>query len=48
MEQRSSGRLELLKVKADLERELGRLVPERTASGPTLHRLAGLGGSPGH
>jgi hypothetical protein len=41
-------RLELLKVKADLERELGRLVLDCSDCGRTVHWVAGLGVSPGH
>ena len=41
-------RLELLNVKADLERELGRLVLPCTACGQRVHWVAGLGVSPGH
>src|ERR687891_1107999 len=41
-------RLELLNVKADLERELGLLVLHCTACGRTVHWVAGLSGSPGH
>jgi hypothetical protein len=41
-------RLELLKVKADLERELGQLVLDCTDRGRTVHWVAGLGVSPGH
>jgi hypothetical protein len=41
-------RLELLKAKADLERELGRLVLDCSDCGRTVHWVAGLGVSPGH
>jgi hypothetical protein len=41
-------RLELLKVKADLERDLGRLVLDCTDRGQTVHWVAGLGISIGH
>lgn len=41
-------RLELLKVKAALKRELGQLVLDCTACGQTIHWVAGLGVSPGH
>jgi hypothetical protein len=41
-------RLELLNVKADLERELGRLVLHCTACGIDVHWVSGLGVSPGH
>ena len=41
-------RLELLNVKADLERELGRLVLHCTACGRTVHWVPGLGVEPGH
>ena len=41
-------RLELLKVKADLERELGQLVLDCTDCGQTGHWVAGLGSTPGH
>jgi hypothetical protein len=41
-------RLELLKVKADLERELGRLVLDCSSCSQTVHWVAGLGVSPGH
>lgn len=41
-------RLELLNVKADLERELGRLVLHCSACGQPVHWVAGLGVSPGH
>jgi hypothetical protein len=40
-------RLELLKVKADLERELGQLVLDCSCCGQTVHWVAGLGVSPG-
>jgi hypothetical protein len=39
-------RLELLKVKADLERELGQLVLDCSCCGQTVHWVAGLGVSP--
>jgi hypothetical protein len=35
-------------VKADLERELGRLVLDCSACGRTVHWVAGLAASPGH
>ena len=35
-------RLELLKVKADLERELGQLVLDCSCCGQTVHWVAGL------
>lgn len=41
-------RLELLQVKADLERELGRLVLDCSDCGRTVHWVSGLGASPGH
>ena len=41
-------RLELLKVKADLERELGQLVLDCSRCGQTVHWVAGLGNSAGH
>ena len=41
-------RLELLKVKADLERELGRLVLDCSECGQTVHWVAGLGVESGH
>jgi hypothetical protein len=41
-------RLELLKVKADLERSLGELVLDCTDCGRTVHWVAGLGISAGH
>ncbi len=41
-------RQELLQVKADLERELGRLVLDCSACGRTVHWVAGLAASPGH
>lgn len=41
-------RLELLNVKADLERELGRLVLHCSACGQGVHWVAGLGVTPGH
>lgn len=41
-------RLELLTVKADLERELGRLVLDCSSCGHTVHWVAGLGVSSGH
>lgn len=41
-------RLELLNVKADLERELGRLVLDCTDCGRTVHWVAGLGIEVGH
>lgn len=40
-------RLELLNVKADLERELGQVVLDCSACGRTVHWIAGLGPSPG-
>ena len=40
--------LELLNVKADLERELGRLVLHCTACGLDVHCVAGLSAQPGH
>lgn len=41
-------RLELLKVKADIERELGQLVLDCSACGQTVHWVSGLGSAPGH
>jgi hypothetical protein len=41
-------RLELLNVKADLERELEQLVLDCPSCGRTVHWVAGLGVSPGH
>jgi hypothetical protein len=41
-------RLELLKVKADLERELETWVPNCTECGLDVHWVSGLGVSPGH
>jgi hypothetical protein len=41
-------RLELLQVKADLERELSRLVLDCSDCGQTVHWVSGLGASPGH
>jgi len=41
-------RLELLKVKADLERELGRLVLDCSRCGLDVHWVSGLRISPGH
>ena len=41
-------RQELLQVKADLERELGRLVLDCSACGRTVHWVSGLAASPGH
>lgn len=41
-------RLELLKVKADLERDLGRLVLDCSRCGQTVHWVAGMGVSSGH
>jgi hypothetical protein len=41
-------RLELLNVKADLERALGRLVLHCTACGRTVHWVSGVVVSPGH
>ncbi len=41
-------RLHLLKVKADLERDLGLLVLDCTRCGSRVHYVAGLGASPGH
>ena len=40
-------RLELLKVKADLERELGRLVLHCSDCARTVHWVAGIGVAPG-
>jgi hypothetical protein len=41
-------RLELLNVKADLERELGRLVLYCSNRGLDVHWVSGLSASPGH
>jgi hypothetical protein len=41
-------RLERLNVKADLERDLGRLVLHCTACGLDVHWVSGLGITPGH
>jgi hypothetical protein len=41
-------RQELLQVKADLERELGRLVLDCSTCGRTVHWVAGLAASPGY
>jgi hypothetical protein len=41
-------RLELLKVKADLERELETWVPNCTTCGLDVHWVSGLGVEPGH
>jgi hypothetical protein len=41
-------RLELLKVKADLERELADFVPNCKKCGLDVHWVSGLGVSPGH
>jgi len=41
-------RLELLDVKADLERELGRLVLHCSACGQRVHWVAGVSVSPGN
>jgi hypothetical protein len=41
-------RLELLNVKADLERDLGQLVLDCSDCDQTVHWVAGLGVSPGH
>jgi len=41
-------RLDLLKVKADLERELETWVPNCTRCGLDVHWVSGLGVSPGH
>jgi hypothetical protein len=41
-------RLELLKVKADLERELEDFVPNCRKCGLDVHWVAGLGVTPGH
>ena len=41
-------RLELLKVKADLERELETWVPNCAKCGLDVHWVGGLGVSPGH
>jgi hypothetical protein len=41
-------RLELLKVKADLERELEDFVPNCSACGLDVHWVSGLGTTPGH
>jgi hypothetical protein len=41
-------RLELLKVKAELERNLGALVLDCSDCGRLVHWVAGLGSQPGH
>jgi hypothetical protein len=41
-------RLELIQVKADLERELRRLVLDCSDCGRTVHWVSGLGTTPGH
>jgi hypothetical protein len=41
-------RLELLRVKADLERELGELVLNCSSCGLDVHWISGLGVTPGH
>jgi hypothetical protein len=41
-------RLELVNVKADLERELGRLLIHCSSCGERVHWVAGLSASPGH
>lgn len=41
-------RLELLQVKAELERELGHLVLDCSDCGRTVHWVSGLGTTPGH
>jgi hypothetical protein len=41
-------RLELLQVKAALERELGELVVDCSDCGRTVHWVTGLGVTPGH
>lgn len=41
-------RLELLNVKADLERSLGELVLNCSTCGLDVHWIAGLGSRPGH
>ena len=41
-------RLELLNVKTDLERELGRLVFDCSSCGRRVHWVPGLGVEPGH
>lgn len=41
-------RLELLNVKADLERELAQLVLDCSDCGRRVHWVTGLGPSPGH
>jgi hypothetical protein len=41
-------RLELLNLKADLERELGRLVLHCSDCGQPVHWVAGLSARPGH
>jgi hypothetical protein len=41
-------RLELLQVKADLERELGQLVLSCSACGRDVHWVSGIGVSAGH
>jgi hypothetical protein len=41
-------RLELLQVKAELERNLGQLVLDCSDCGRTVHWIGGLGITPGH
>jgi hypothetical protein len=41
-------RAELLTVKGDLERELGRFVLDCTECGRTVHWVSGVGARPGH
>jgi hypothetical protein len=41
-------RLELLKVKADLERDLGQLVLDCSDCGRIVHWVSGLSTKPGH
>lgn len=41
-------RLELLNVKADIERELGQLVLDCSDCGRTVHWVSGLGDNAGH
>jgi hypothetical protein len=41
-------RLEVLRVKGDLERELGRLVLDCIDCGRTLNWVSGVGAEPGH
>jgi hypothetical protein len=41
-------RLELLRLKADLDRELGQLVLDCSTWGRRVHWVAGLGVAPGH